>query len=257
MGAALGKLLHDPQALEELLRSGRVRRAPGPGSPDFADPRKRSPLPFGVPSLDAALGGGLARGSLHEIVAPPSAGGTALLRAALAAATRAGELCALIDPADSFDPAATDIDLRRLLWVRPAQAVQALRAVEIALEARFALVVLDLGELAAPKARARTGQIELVTFQQRAPRAGASAWARLARRAERHGGAVLVLTRSAQAGTFAAATVELERGATRWEGGPGAPGRLLRGAMTVGAVARAKRFAPSGPLPLQLSLEQR
>src|SRR5204862_322315 len=89
----------------------------------------------------------------HEIVAPPSAGGTALLRAALGAATRAGELCALVDPGDAFDPGAPGIDLRRLLWVRPADTLVALRAAEIALEARFALVAVDLGsELPAAKA---------------------------------------------------------------------------------------------------------
>ena len=112
--------------------------------------------------LDAALGGGLARGQLHEIVAPAGAGGTALLRACLAAATQAGELCALVDPADSFDPRQPGIDLRRLLWVRPRDPVQALRAAEIALEARFALVALDLGDL--PRAKARKGEVEVVRF---------------------------------------------------------------------------------------------
>jgi len=231
MTALLNRRVIDPEALGELLRSGQVRRAPlqGPEAPRL--------LPLGVPALDAALGGGLVRGWLHEIVAPPSAGGTALLRAALGAATRAGELCALIDPADAFDPAPGDIDLRRLLWVRPTGPVQALRAVEMALEARFALVVLDLGA---------TGTAAI-----------GPVWSRLARRAELHGGAVLVLTRAAQAGSFAQVTLELRRGSARWEGKAGLPGRLLRGASSVGAVARARRLPPSGPLPLSLPLEQR
>ena len=248
MTALLNRRVIDPEALGELLRSGQVRRAPpgwpdSPGSPEL--PRAPRQLPLGVPAFDAALGGGLTRGWLHEIIAPPSAGGTALLRAALGAATRAGELCALIDPADAFDPAPSDIDLRRLLWVRPREPAQALRAVEIALEARFALVALDLGAL--PTRRAPHGSPDLNDLK----------WSRLGRRAERHGGAVLVLTRSAQAGSFAQVTLELQRGAVRWEGKAGLPGRLLRGASSVGAVARARRLSPSGPLPLLLPLEQR
>ncbi len=227
------------ELLDQLLRDGQVRRAPAlsPGAP--------RPLSTGVPALDAALGGGLVRGKLHEIVGPPGAGGTALLRAALAAATRAGESCALIDPADSFDPSPRDIDLERLLWVRPRDPVQALRAAEIALEARFALVALDLGEVSVlPPPR-----------HQKPPQPGASPWARLARRAEKHGGVLLSLARAPQAGTFAAALVELERGRAQWEGRQGEPGRFLRGALVVGAVARHKRMPPSPPLPLRLPLE--
>ncbi len=234
----------DPQALAELLRTGQIHKA--------LLPAPERVLPTGVAALDAALGGGLVRGHLHEIVAPPGAGGTALLRAALGAATRSGELCALIDPADAFDPSHGGIELRRLLWVRPRDPLQALRAAEIALEARFALVAVDLGEVAAPR-KAQPGQVRVVRFETRkqAP-LGGSPWARLARRAEKHGGALLVLVREAQAGAFAMATVELERGPSLWEGRPGAPGRFLRGGSAVGAVARHKRRAPSGPIALSL-----
>ena len=218
------------ELLEQMLRDGQVRRAPAlsPGAP--------RPLPTGVPSLDAALGGGLCRGQLHQLVGPPGAGGTALLRAALASATGAGELCALIDPGNSFDTGPCGIDLSRLLWVRPRDPVQALRAAEIALEARFALVALDLGDDSAPSP-------------------GGSPWARLARRAEKHGGAVLLLARAPQAGIFASTTIQLLRGGAQWEGQKGAPGRFLRGAQSVGAVARHKRMPPSSPLPFTLSLE--
>src|SRR5215472_3631460 len=113
------------ELLDQLLRDGQVRRAPA------LSPPATRPLPTGLPALDAALGGGLCRGKLHEIAGPPGAGGTALLRSALAAATRLGELCALIDPADSFDPeagpAAASIILERLLWIRPRDPLQSLR----------------------------------------------------------------------------------------------------------------------------------
>jgi hypothetical protein len=244
------RLPKDPQALEELLRDGQVRRAPA------LAPRSPPAIPTGFPPLDTALGGGLVRGQLHEIVGPPGAGGTALVRAALASATCAGENCALIDPGDAFDPAPCGIDLQRLLWVRPHDPVQALRAAELALEARFALVALDLGDVSvlAPP-RQPCGVIQVVRFEKKPPSPGASPWMRLARRAEKHGGVLLVLARAAQAGTFAAATIELERDRAQWEGQKGAAGRFLRGAHAIGAVARHKRMPPSAPLPLHLSLE--
>src|SRR5262249_59470827 len=99
------------------------------------------------------------------------------------------------------------------------------------------------------------GVIQVVRFEKKRPSPGASPWARLARRAEKHGGALLVLSRAAQAGTFATATIELERGPTSWDGAPGAPGRLLRGVRAVGAGSRHRRMPPSGPLPLHLPLE--
>ena len=242
------RLVKDPRALDDLLRTGQVRRAP---ALDLHRPR---PISTGVPTLDAALGGGLMRGQLHEIVAPPGSGGTALLRAALSAATTVGELCALVDPDDAFDPRPKGIDLTRLLWVRPHDPVQALRAAEIALEARFGLVAIDLGG-SAPKPRLQRGVVQVVRFEKKAPSPGASPWARLARRAEKHDGALLVLTRSAQAGTFAATTIELERGPSLWDGPPGSPGRLLRGVRTDCAVTRHKRMPPSGPLPIHVPLE--
>ena len=74
----------------------------------------------GIPALDA-LTGGLPRGCLTEICGSASSGRTSVLLAALAAATRRGEYCALIDASDTLDPcsaAAASIDLDRLLWVR-------------------------------------------------------------------------------------------------------------------------------------------
>jgi len=234
---------------------------------------KRRILSTGSPSLDAALGGGLGRGELHEIAAPPSAGGTALLRRALAAATRAGELCALVDPEDSFDPRPADIDLRRLLWVRPRDPSHALRAAEIALEARFSLVVLDLAQTAPParkieiggagfagdgrRPKAAASNVHVVRFEflrkRRAP--GEGIWARLARCTQKHGGALLVCSREPQAGSFSSTTIEIERERSRWEGSAGAPGRLLRGACAVAAVTRFRHGAPSAPIRLQLCWE--
>ncbi|GAC1344130.1 MAG: hypothetical protein NVSMB23_18670 [Myxococcales bacterium] len=255
MSPSLQRLPGDPSTLADLLRTGLLRRVPA-GAPDR--PEGPRPLSIGVPALDLALGGGLWRGQLHEIVAPPSAGGTALLRAALAAATLAGELCALIDPADAFVPRgarAAGLDLRRLLWVRPETLAQALRAAEIALESRFSLVAIDLaGFPPAPAPPPRGLHVVRVAPSRKAGRAGPSPWARLSRRAEKHGGALLVLARTAQAGAFAAATVELSRSPPRWEGSPDTPGRLLSAGAALGAVARSRRAPPSSPLLLHLPL---
>ena len=74
----------------------------------------------GIAAIDA-LTGGLPRGCLAEICGPASSGRTTLLLAALAAATRRGEFCALVDAGDALDPrsvAAAGIELEKLLWVR-------------------------------------------------------------------------------------------------------------------------------------------
>lgn len=265
----------DPGLLRELLRTGRLRHAPAIGAaiapgepsaaPDLVPPAGARPLSCGVAALDAALGGGFARGAVHEVVAPPSAGGTALLCAALALATRAGELCALVDLDDAFDPRgaqAAGADLRRLLWVAPRSLAQGLRAAELLLEARFSLVALDLGAAGGRPERARragdrpadrTGVVELVRFAPRKrERVGDAPWARLSRCAEKHQGALLVLSREPQAGSFASSTLELVREGARFSGRPDSPGRLFLGAAAVGAVSRARRRAPSGPVRVGL-----
>lgn len=74
----------------------------------------------GIAELDA-MTGGLPRGCLSEICGPASSGKSSVLLAALAAVTRRGESCVLIDTSDSFDPesgAAGGVDFGKLLWVR-------------------------------------------------------------------------------------------------------------------------------------------
>jgi hypothetical protein len=74
----------------------------------------------GIPQLDL-LTGGLARGCLTEICGAASSGRTSVLLFALARATQRGEVCALVDASDAFDPAsaaAAGMEMSRLLWVR-------------------------------------------------------------------------------------------------------------------------------------------
>jgi hypothetical protein len=74
----------------------------------------------GIRQLDL-LTGGLARGCLTEICGTASSGRTSVLLFALARATERGEVCALVDSSDAFDPAsaaAAGMEMSRLLWVR-------------------------------------------------------------------------------------------------------------------------------------------
>jgi hypothetical protein len=140
----------------------------------------------GISALDA-LTGGLPRGGLTEVCGSASSGRTTLLMAALAAATRRGEFCVVVDASDALDPqsaAAAGVELERLLWVRcsddppksraaekaspsafafdragsrPSEhrLEQVLRATDLLLESGgFGLIVLDLSDLP-PKAARR------------------------------------------------------------------------------------------------------
>jgi hypothetical protein len=147
--------------------------------------------PSGIPAIDA-LTGGLPRGCLTEIYGPSSSGRTTLFLAALAAATRRGEFCVVVDASDALDPhsvAAAGVELDRLLWIRcdgdsqkensprrrrdtektsvPQDRIesrnmnqsehrleQVLRATDLLLESGgFGLIVLDLGDLPSQAAR--------------------------------------------------------------------------------------------------------
>jgi hypothetical protein len=106
-------------ALESALRARKLDRTlttalqPGKGEGLVA--------PTGAAALDAVLHGGLPRGELSEVAGAPSSGRTTLLLQAIAAATRRGEIAALVDTFDRLDLAsivAAGIDLDRLLWIR-------------------------------------------------------------------------------------------------------------------------------------------
>lgn len=61
------------------------------------------------------------RGSLAEFAGGPSTGKTSLTLSLLSKLTRAGEVCAVVDSANGFDPcsaAASGVELENLLWVR-------------------------------------------------------------------------------------------------------------------------------------------
>jgi hypothetical protein len=77
----------------------------------------------GVAEVDA-ITSGIPRGCLTEIWGGASSGKTSVLMAAMAAATRRGETCVLIDASDSFDPGSAEaagVNFGKLLWVRCGQ----------------------------------------------------------------------------------------------------------------------------------------
>ncbi len=213
-----------PQALEALLRDlgPQLRRG---GAGDEVPPR----LATGRPPIDALLGGGFPRGRLSEVAGPPSSGRTSLALALLAEVTRRGEVLAVVDAADAFDPASAEsagVALERVLWVRPRPpaGTPALRCAERLLEARgFALVLLDLA--AAPP-----------------PRIAPAAWPRLARAAAAGGTALLALSGGRLAGSAAELALELRPARAHFIGSP----VLLEGLEAEAFLVRGRSQAPHG-----------
>ena len=143
--------------LESLLRARQLGRA----TFSALDRKPDDLAETGQASLDELLAGGFARGHLSEIVGPRSSGRTSLLASVLAAATVRGEVVALIDTCDRFDPvsgAAAGLDLSSLLWIRgrgrelsrdlSRTVKRALTAVGLVLDAGgFGVVALDLADV--------------------------------------------------------------------------------------------------------------
>jgi recombination protein RecA len=156
----------------------------------------------GIAAMDG-LTGGLPRGCLTEICGPASSGRTTLLLAALAAATRRGECCVLVDASDALDPhsaATAGVELDRLLWVRcgetsPERSLeQLLRVTDLLLESGgFGLIVLDLGDLPPQAAR----RIPLTT------------WFRFRRAVEHTPTVLLAVERQSIAGSCSSLLVKL------------------------------------------------
>jgi recombination protein RecA len=215
--------IDSPDVPELFELPANVRRGLAPRSLD------ETRLVTGEPDLDRVLGGGLARGELTEVFGPVSSGRTSIAYRALAAATRRGEIAALVDAADRFDPRraeAAGIVLRSLLWVRPPDARAALRSAEILLATRgFGVVVLDLAD-GVPGAL-RTSL--------------ATVWERLRRRASASRSVLLLLAGDRLAGSSARLSLALHERRGSWVrpgNGLGLP--LLLGLETHAEVVRER-----------------
>ena len=138
--------------LESLLRARKLDRTFTVTHPlPIAPPAERL-VTTGVPALDAALGGGVPRGQISELVGVVSSGRTAVLHRLLAQATSQAELAAVVDVGDAFDPsaaAAQGVRLDQLLWVRgeaESAVSRAIKALNLVVSAGgFGLVVFDAG----------------------------------------------------------------------------------------------------------------
>ncbi len=193
--------------------------------------RKDRRLCASLAPFDLLLEGGIPRGRISEIVGRRSCGKTSIAAGFIASATRRGEVAAIIDLTDAFDPstmAEAGVDLSRVLWVQPEHVASPppdlgdsegrrrrhgrtprgfLRAAEMVLEAGgFGLLVMDFGERA-------------FTLTQ-------SSALRLARAAERSGSAVLMLAARPVCGTFAALTVDLTSTRPIFSRNPVRPGAI-------------------------------
>jgi len=214
------------------------------------------PLPemvsSGIAAIDV-LTGGLPRGCLTEICGPASSGRTALLLAALSAATQRGEFCALVDASDALDPqsaTAAGVELDRLLWVRCGESSpqksrssvksesnkseskkadwrnwenlleQVLRATDLLLESGgFGLIALDLADLPPQAAR----RIPLAT------------WFRFRRAVEPTPTVLLTVEQQPIAGSCSSLLIKLTAHSDRLGDGSVSPGRDYKSAREMSA----------------------
>jgi hypothetical protein len=149
----------------------------------------------------------LPRGAITEILGHCSSGRTALMQMMVAAATAAGEVTAVIDFANAFDPQsaqAAGADLSKLLWVRASGRIEhAMRSADLILHAGgFGLVVLDLCD-----ATPETLQHVPVSY-----------WHRFRGAVEKTPALLLVAARESQARSCAARQIELFQRQICWEG---------------------------------------
>jgi len=187
----------------------------------------------GIPEMDA-LAGGLPRGAMTEVCGPPCSGRTSFLLSALASRTAAGEVCALVDARDSFDPLtgkAAGIALDKLLWVRCQNIDQALRAMDLLIQAGgFGMVAVDLSDIPTRTVR----QVPL------------NAWFRFRRAVEDTLTILLMIEQESNAKTCASLVMRLEAGAARWQE---ASPRIAQALLPVSAekAPRLIRELPSHP----------
>jgi hypothetical protein len=157
----------------------------------------------GIQEMDVLVGG-LPRGAMTEICGAASSGRTSLLLSALASRTAEGEVCALVDARDSFDPLtgnAAGIALHKLLWVRCQNIDQALRAMDLLIQAGgFGMVAVDLSDVPTKTVR----QVPL------------NAWFRFRRAIEDTPTILLLLEQEPHAKTCASLVLRLQAREAKW-----------------------------------------
>lgn len=197
----------------------------------------------GVSALDQALGGGWRRGAMSELVGRRSSGRTDVVCRTLAEATRQGQVVALVDAFDRFDPraaVAAGVRLASVLWVRGAAVTaemarptvidhlvkQAVRAGDLIVRAGgFGVVVIDLADVPPRRVQA----LPAIT------------WLRLAHTTEGHDTVCLLVGETPMGRSALGVSVEVA-GTPVWTGSSPQSRRLASVQPTF--TVRAARLAP-------------
>ena len=229
--------------LESLLRTRKLDGTLTSTRPWVEAPAGET-VPTGLDALDARLGGGVPRGHLSSIAGPPSSGRSSLLVRLLVRVAGEGELAALVDTRDTFDPesaARSGLDLSRLLWIRGGpvtsadsrqatierQVDRAVKALALVLQAGgFGLAALDLADVPDRVVRA-------LPF---------TTWLRLARLVEGSRTVCVLVGARPIARSPGGATIALEAGGatSRWTGASDRA-RVFDGLLLAPRVVQAKR----------------
>ena len=187
--------------LRSKMESDLRGRVPSPFT--YRDRNVFALVPTGIPEIDALIGG-LPRGAMTEICGTACSGRTSLLLSALASRTAEGEVCALVDARDSFDPLtahAAGVALRRLLWVRCQNLDQALQAADLLIQSGgFGLVAVDLTDVPSRTVR----QVPL------------NAWFRFRRAVEDTPTILMLLEEESHAKTCASLVLRLQAQSAHW-----------------------------------------
>ena len=211
--------------LRARLESALAERVPSP----FTDLDRRviESVPTGIALLDA-MTGGLPRGAITEIFGPLSSGRTSSMVSILAEATASGEVCALVDGNDAFDPksaAAAGLELNRLLWVRCHKLDQVLKSTDLLLQGGgFGRVVMDMTGL--PLSHVRSIPL--------------ASWFRFQRTIEKTPTVLVVMSSESVVKSAAALVLKTEMGRAEWS-------TILNGLNSKIEIIRSRRG--SGDIP--------
>jgi recombination protein RecA len=192
----------------------------------------------GIAALDKATAGGVPRGAITEVIGGLSSGKTGIALSILAEATGRGEMCALVDGGDAFDPASgasSGIDLDRLLWVRCSLFDQTMRSTDLLLQAGgFGVVAVDLSDLP----------------QHAVNSAPFAAWFRFQRAIEHTPTILLLIGRGSVAKSAATLVLHTRMKQADWSGPAHGPshGILFSGQQLEMDIARARHFSNLKPV---------